>query len=70
MKKEYIQPMATDVTAQLGADILGDETLGQSYVPTGGADREDVDFSGKQNPFFEEDEEDAAWPKTTNVWDK
>lgn len=67
MKKTYIKPASTNVSAVLGIAIL--ETIGgQSHNPVG--EGGDVEFSGKQNPFFEDDEDEGTdWPKSTNVWE-
>lgn len=66
MKKQYIKPQSTDVTALLGADILeGTAIGGQSRNPVGPTDpnpdpEPDVDWSAKEN-------QGALWD--TNLWD-
>lgn len=69
MRKQYIKPECTDVTAALGTDILEGVTIGgQSKVPVDGRDdsRDNTEFSKKS--MFEQFEEDD-WADHRNIWE-
>lgn len=69
MRKQYIKPECTDVTAALGTDILEGVTIaGQSKNPVDGRDdsRDNTEFSKKS--MFEQFEEDD-WADHRNIWE-
>lgn len=66
MKQQYIKPECTDITAQLGTDILEQAIGGQTYNTVGKSDN--VDWSAKKQEWSDDFDDQSAWPEEYDLW--